>query len=64
MSSSFKGKDLFTGQEWTVEELETVFYITRDLKLKFRTGQSTEVLKNKPLFMFFFDSSTRTRNSF
>jgi N-acetylornithine carbamoyltransferase len=64
MSSSFKGKDLFTCQEWTVEELETVFELARDLKLKFKTGQITDILKNKTLFMFFFATSTRTRNSF
>lgn len=64
MSSSFKGKDLYTCQEWTVDELETVFDLAKDLKLKFRTGQPHELLKNKTLFMFFFASSTRTRNSF
>lgn len=64
MSSSFKGKDLFTCQEWTVEELDTVFELARDLKLRFRTGEPHELLKNKTLFMFFFATSTRTRNSF
>ena len=63
MSSPFKGKDLFTCQEWTVEELDTVFELARDLKLKFRTGQTTDILKNKTLFMFFFASSTSSSSS-
>jgi N-acetylornithine carbamoyltransferase len=64
MSSNFKGKNLFTCQEWTIEELETVFELSRDLKIRFKTGNEQELLKNKTLFMFFFATSTRTRNSF
>jgi len=64
MSSLFRGKDLFTCQEWTLEEIESVFELAKDLKLRFKSGEPHELLKNKTLFMFFYATSTRTRNSF
>jgi len=62
--NSFKGKDLLACQEWTLEELETVFELSRELKRRFKTGEPHELLKNKTFFMFFYATSTRTRNSF
>jgi len=64
LSSRFAGKDLLTCQEWTLEELETVFDFAKDLKRRFKSGEPHELLKNKTLFMFFYATSTRTRNSF
>ena len=43
---------MITCQEWTLEELEKVFELAKDLKIKFKMGDSHELLKNKTLFMF------------
>ena len=59
-----KGKHLIACQEWTLEELEMVFELARNLKLKFYSGEPHELLKNKTFFMIFYATSTRTRNSF
>ncbi|MFQ5711112.1 MAG: ornithine carbamoyltransferase [Candidatus Geothermarchaeales archaeon] len=61
---SFKGKHLITCQDWTVEELNTVFALSKTLKHKFKVGEPHELLKNKTFFMIFYATSTRTRNSF
>ena len=59
-----KGKDFITCQEWSLEELETVFDLAKTLKNKYEIGEPHELLKNKTLFMVFYAASTRTRNSF
>jgi ornithine carbamoyltransferase len=64
LSYPFRGRDLLTCQEWTIEELETVFELAKDLKRRLKSGEPHELLKNKTLFMFFYATSTRTRNSF
>jgi len=64
VSYLFRGKDLLSCQEWNLDELEKVFELASDLKMRFKSGEPHELLKNKTLFMFFFASSTRTRNSF
>jgi len=56
--------DLVSCEEWTRDELETVFDLARDLKQRFRTGEPHEFLKNRTFFMIFYATSTRTRNSF
>lgn len=63
-SSRYAGKDLISCEEWTLEELETVFDLARDLKRRFKVGEAHELLKNKTFFMVFYATSTRTRNSF
>lgn len=60
----FKGKNLITCQEWTLEELEDVFDLAKILKHKLRVGEFHELLKDKTFFMIFYATSTRTRNSF
>jgi len=55
---------LISCQEWTFEELETVFDLASDLKRRFKTGEPHELLRNKTFFMVFYATSTRTRNSF
>jgi len=63
-SNQYAGKDLISCEEWTLEELETVFDLARDLKRRFKVGEPHEFLKNKTFFMIFYATSTRTRNSF
>jgi len=62
--TQFRGKDFITTQEWSEEELETVFEVALDLKRKFAMGEPHEYLRGKTLFMIFYNPSLRTRNSF
>src|SRR5256885_6258093 len=64
MKTNLRGKDFISTQEWTKEELETVLHLAFDLKMKWGLDLPTRLLEDKTLFMLFFFSSTRTRNSF
>src|SRR5438876_949473 len=64
MKTNLRGRDFISTQEWTREELETVLHLAFDLKMKWGLDLPTPLLKDKTLFMLFFFSSTRTRNSF
>lgn len=64
MQTLLKGKHLLCEEDWSNEELETLFAVAEDLKLKFGMGIPHELCKNKSLFMLFFEESTRTRNAF
>ncbi|MBL5981558.1 ornithine carbamoyltransferase [Petrotoga sp. 8T1HF07.NaAc.6.1] len=64
MNTLFRGKDFITTQEWSKEELETVFELSNELKMRFALGEPTDhLLRSKTIFMMFFEQSTRTRNS-
>ncbi|MHA1247662.1 MAG: ornithine carbamoyltransferase [Candidatus Thorarchaeota archaeon] len=58
------GRDLITTQEWTVEELER----TLELAFEFKQHRYDHPLRNcldrKTFFMFFYNPSVRTRQSF
>ena len=64
MAPDLKNKHFITTQEWSVEELEQVFALAGELKQAKAAGRPTPLLAGKTLYMIFFDSSTRTRNSF
>src|SRR2546430_17302522 len=64
MKTNLRGRDFINTQEWTKEELETVLNLAFDLKMKWGLDLPTPLLEDKTLFMLFFFSSTRTRNSF
>ncbi len=64
MTIDLQGKDFITTQEWTKEEIETAIAKAIQLKDKKRRNIPHRILPDKTLFMFFFDKSTRTRNSF
>jgi N-acetylornithine carbamoyltransferase len=59
-----EGRDFISTQDWRVDELETLFALASELKARRAAGVSTPLLSEKTLYMIFFDSSTRTRNSF
>jgi ornithine carbamoyltransferase len=59
----FKGKHLITFQDWTRDEIDTVLKTAGNLKKKFYNGTPHRLLRDKTLFMMFFEQSTRTRNS-
>jgi N-acetylornithine carbamoyltransferase len=64
MQTDLRGRDLITLQEWTMDELETVFDVAWDLKRKRALGEPHALLRDKVLAMLFFFTSTRTRVSF
>jgi ornithine carbamoyltransferase len=63
MVSNLKGKHFLTCDDWDKQELDTVFETAFDLKKKFALEEPTRYLRDKTLFMIFFEQSTRTRNS-
>lgn len=64
MEAKLKGRHFITTQDWTLEELETLFALAADLKTARAEGRATPLLSGKTLYMIFFDASTRTRSSF
>jgi len=64
MTDTLKGRHFLTTQDWTVEELQRIFDLALELKRARREGRPTPWLAARTLYMIFFDSSTRTRNSF
>jgi N-acetylornithine carbamoyltransferase len=63
-AAGLKGRDFLSTQDWSVDELETLFSLAAQLKADRKAGIPTRLLADKTLYMIFFDSSTRTRNSF
>ncbi|MCS7184724.1 MAG: ornithine carbamoyltransferase [bacterium] len=64
MKTMLKGKDWIETQLWSKEELETVLEVSKYFKIKFAIGEKhSDILKDKVLYMMFFEQSTRTRNS-
>lgn len=64
MDQSLKGRHFITTQEWTDAELELLLATSHDLKTKFLEDVPHATLRDRTLFMLFFEQSTRTRNSF
>ena len=64
MDTRLKGRHFITEQDWSLEELETLFTLAASLKAAKKEGRATPLLAGKTLYMIFFDASTRTRNSF
>ena len=62
--TTMAGKSLITTQDWSVDQLETLFALAAELKEAKHAGRPTPRLIAKTLYMIFFDASTRTRNSF
>jgi ornithine carbamoyltransferase len=59
-----RGRDYIETKDWTTEEIELALQTAADLKVMFREGKPHRYLPDKTIFLFFFDKSTRTRNSF
>jgi ornithine carbamoyltransferase len=58
------GRDYITTQEWSKDEIEQALTLAGELKDKKHRGIAHRLLTDKTVFLFFFDKSTRTRNSF
>jgi N-acetylornithine carbamoyltransferase len=62
---AFKGKDWLETQSWSQEDLKLLITASKDLKQKYKARKSTaDILRDRTLFMIFFNRSLRTRNSF
>jgi len=59
-----RGRDYIATQDWKLAELQHLISRAIELKRQFKTGVPHPVLPGKTIFLFFFDKSTRTRNSF
>lgn len=57
-------KDFLCLSDWTLEDLEAIFDLCRDLKVKTKAGTPHPLLDGQTLAMIFEKSSTRTRISF
>jgi N-acetylornithine carbamoyltransferase len=64
MQTYLVGRDMITPDEWTDDEVNTIFEVAFDLKRKRALGEPHALLRDKVLAMMFFFSSTRTRVSF
>ncbi len=64
MNTGLKGKHFISTQEWSVQELETIFELARQMKVESAAGRFHNWLEGKSMGMIFFDPSTRTRTSF
>lgn len=58
------GKDLITTQEWSIEEIEAVLELAVRMKRDRYSPKYTKLLENRTFFMFFYNPSVRTRQSF
>ncbi|TFG14513.1 ornithine carbamoyltransferase, partial [Candidatus Thorarchaeota archaeon] len=63
-TESFRGRDYINLLDYTKEEIETLIDVAIDLKKKYALWEPHKLLDAKTLFMIFYNSSLRTRNSF
>jgi ornithine carbamoyltransferase len=64
LPDTVRGRDYIETKDWTNEEMELALQTAADLKVMFKEGKPHRYLPDKTIFLFFFDKSTRTRNSF
>jgi ornithine carbamoyltransferase len=64
MELNLTGRHYIGDMDWSMQELDLLFHVAGDLKEKFKRGIPHAMLRDKTLFMIFFEQSTRTRNSF
>lgn len=64
LPNTVRGRDYIETKDWSVKEIELALKTAGDLKKMFKKGKPHRYLPDKTIFLFFFDKSTRTRNSF
>ena len=64
LPGTVRGRDYIETRDWSVREIELALDTAGNLKKAFKRGKPTRYLPDKTVFLFFFDKSTRTRNSF
>jgi N-acetylornithine carbamoyltransferase len=62
--SKFFGRDFITTADWRREELDLILALAREMREKRYEKPFTELLKHRTFFMFFYNPSVRTRQSF
>jgi len=62
--SKFFGKDFITTADWKKEELDQILTLAREMREERYERPFTELLKHRTFFMFFYNPSVRTRQSF
>jgi N-acetylornithine carbamoyltransferase len=64
-SNGLRGRDYLAETDFTREEIESILDVAIDLKRDWVKGvHHDDLLRNKTLFMIFYNQSLRTRNSF
>jgi len=58
------GRDLLCTQDWDIKELTKVLELAEEMRRKRFDKKFTRLLLNKTFFMFFYNPSVRTRQSF
>ena len=61
---NLKGKDLICTQDWAKEDLDKLFKLAFEMKQDRFGEKYLDILYRKQFFMFFFNPSLRTRQSF
>jgi ornithine carbamoyltransferase len=64
MAMDLHGKDLICTQDWELDELEEVLALAAEMKAQRFTHRYRACLEQKTFFMFFYNPSVRTRQSF
>lgn len=64
LPDTVRGRDYIETKDWTNEEIELALQTAADIKFMFKEGKPHRYLPDRTIFLFFFDKSTRTRNSF
>lgn len=64
LKTTLQGKDLICTQDWAKEEIDTVLNLAQEMKEHRFDGKFSEALRGKTFFMFFYNPSVRTRQSF
>jgi ornithine carbamoyltransferase len=64
MSELLRRRDYIETVDFSDDEIELLLDTSAELKEKFKNGIPHKSLPDKTIFLFFFDKSTRTRNSF
>ena len=63
MKERLRGRHLISLDDWNTDEIDAMIDVSSELKRLRAMGKTMDLLKNKTLFMIFFEQSTRTRNS-
>jgi N-acetylornithine carbamoyltransferase len=64
LPATVRGRDYIETKDWSIKEIDLALKTASDLKKLFKRGKPHRYLPDKTIFLFFFDKSTRTRNSF
>jgi N-acetylornithine carbamoyltransferase len=64
LPNTVRGRDYIESKDWSVKEIDLALKTAAELKKMKKKGIPHRYLPDKTGFLFFFDKSTRTRNSF